>query len=193
MSKAYPNIGFVLLAAGTSSRFGKENKLLHEVNGEAMVRRVVKTLLTAGVGELLVVLGHEADAVREVLGGLGVETVLNPDFGYGMGGSVALGVKRIRELGVDAALLCLSDLPYLEVETVRAVVESFKAKGGERIAYPVAKGMHGHPVCFPKRCFAGLELLVGDRGARGVIRNDLHPVVEVVVADEGCIHDVDFS
>ena len=64
-------VGAVLLAAGASSRMGR-NKMLLPVDGVPMVRRTAERLLAAGVAPLVVVTGHEAERVHEALAGLPV-------------------------------------------------------------------------------------------------------------------------
>ncbi len=191
MSK-YSKIGCVLLAAGTSSRYGVENKLLREVDGEPMVRRVLAALEVDEIDFQVVVLGHESERVLAALEGLNVETVVNSDYARGMGGSLAVGAKRVAELGGDAVLVCLADLPYLRKEDVLRVVTAFRAANCEQIAYPLVAGSRGHPVCFPGRCFDALKSLEGDRGARAVIDGDALPRVEVSGVGKGCIQDLDY-
>ena len=81
-----PKISAVLLAAGASRRLGR-NKLLLEVGGRPVVRRAAAALLGAEVSEVIVVTGHEAEAVRRALGGLDVRLVHNPAFADGQAAS----------------------------------------------------------------------------------------------------------
>ena len=69
----------IVLASGTSRRFGQENKLLLQLDGVPVVRRVTLAYLTAGLDPVLVVLGHEADRLRAVLGDLPIQIIDNPD------------------------------------------------------------------------------------------------------------------
>ncbi len=70
-------IAGILLAAGSATRMG-QNKLLLELGGEPLVRRAARTALEAGLAPLLVVVGHEAERVREALAGLPCRFVENP-------------------------------------------------------------------------------------------------------------------
>lgn len=73
----------VLLAAGTSSRYGDANKLLADADGSPMVRRSARTLLDAGLDPVVVVVGYQADRVRDALSGLPVEFAENPAYESG--------------------------------------------------------------------------------------------------------------
>ena len=84
----------VVLAAGESRRMGKPKQLLPFGDG-TILERVVDTLLAAGVGEVIVVLGHLADRIRLVLGDRPVKIVINEDYREGMLSSVQCGVRAI--------------------------------------------------------------------------------------------------
>ena len=88
-----PKVTAVLLAAGTSTRMGGVNKLLLPVGGMPLVRRSVETLLRASVGEVVVVLGHEAERVRAAVGALPVRCVVNAAYASGMTSSIQAGVR----------------------------------------------------------------------------------------------------
>ncbi|MDQ8186333.1 nucleotidyltransferase family protein [Pelagicoccus sp. SDUM812002] len=189
----YSKIGCVLLAAGTSSRFGAKNKLLSEIDGVPMIRKVLAALQVEEVDFHVVVLGHESELVLTALEGCVVDVVVNPEYARGMGGSLALGAKRIVELGGSCMLVCLADLPHLRKEDVSKVANAFRAEDCEQITYPVVGGQHGHPVCFPGRSLADLGELEGEMGARRVIDQDPLPRVEVSGVGSGCIQDLDHS
>ena len=52
----------IVLAAGTSSRFGRTKQLL-ELAGKTLVQHAVDAAATAGLDEVVVVLGHDAARV----------------------------------------------------------------------------------------------------------------------------------
>ena len=88
-------VSAILLAAGESRRMGDVNKLLLKVEGEAMVRRVARALIDSRADEVVVVLGHQAEAVGQALDGLAVQTVVNADYRDGQMSSMR---ARTREL-----------------------------------------------------------------------------------------------
>lgn len=85
----------LLLAAGTSTRFGEANKLLADVDGQPMARRSAATLLDADLDRVLVVVGYEASAVRDALSGPDVEFVENPAYEAGQATSVRAAVAAL--------------------------------------------------------------------------------------------------
>ncbi len=131
----------IVLAAGSSVRMGR-NKLLLELAGQSVVRRAVSRALTV-LDPVIVVLGHEADRVRQELAGLSCRVVVNPEHGRGMETSVRAGVAAL-PAGADAAVMLLADMPLVTPAMLTALVERFRATGaalvisryGETIAPP---------------------------------------------------------
>ncbi|MEO0323514.1 MAG: NTP transferase domain-containing protein [Myxococcota bacterium] len=186
-------VGAVVLAAGRSSRMGAANKLLAPVDGEAMVRGAVRTVQAAGVAPVVVVTGHEAEALRAALEDFEVELVHNERFAEGMGTSLAAGIRAL-ERRVDAAFVCLGDMPRLRARHLEALRAAYAPREGALLVVPVhGEGKleeRGHPVLFDQRFFPALASLEGDRGARRLL--DEHADVALrVPMDDAVLLDVD--
>ena len=76
-------VSAVVLAAGLSSRMGGPHKLLLDVGGEPMLRRVVRSVLAVDPAEVIVVTGYRAEDIKAALDGLPVRFVHNPAFAEG--------------------------------------------------------------------------------------------------------------
>ena len=133
----------VVLAAGESRRMGRPKQLL-PFGEQTVLERVVDTLLTAGVGEVIVVLGHLADRVRAVLGDRSVKVVVNEAYREGMLSSVKCGVRAISATS-DAVLFALGDQPHIESTVVSEVMHAYRA-GDAGIVIPRYGGKKGHPI-----------------------------------------------
>lgn len=181
----------ILLAAGESSRYGTENKLLESLDGDPVVRRAAESLVEAGIGAVLVVLGHEADQVRQALAGLGCHYVDNPDYEAGQSTSVVAGVRAMFDgsLVPDAVLFALGDMPCVKPETVRRLVGAYQTGHGDAIA-AAYEGQRGNPVIFDAEFLPQLTGISGDRGAREVFENAERAVL-VETGDPGVLADVD--
>ena len=179
----------VILAAGRSTRMGAVNKLLAEVKGVPIVRRVTRTVLDAALDPVVVVLGHDADAVRRALDGLPVRFVVNPEHETGIGSSVRAGVRAVAT--VEGAMIVLGDMPWLAVPDLRALVGAFAPGEGRGICAPVAGGRRGNPVLWGARYFPELRALEGDVGGRRLLAEHAEDVHEVPVAGDGVVADVD--
>lgn len=178
----------ILLAAGTSSRFGEQNKLLVELDGEPLVRHAARSLLAGSVDEVVVIVGYQAGLVRDALSGLDLEIIENPAFAAGQATSVATGIRAVRDR-TDAVLFALGDMPFVSPATVDLLIKAYRAGAGDAVAASVA-GDRGNPVLFDARFFDDLADLDGDIGGREILCE--HPAaVLVATGDPGVRQDID--
>jgi molybdenum cofactor cytidylyltransferase len=146
-------IAGVVLAAGTSSRLGA-NKLLLRLDSEPLVRRVARQAVEAGLAPVIVVLGHEAERVAAVLGGLAVETVLNPAYQAGMHGSMQAGIGRVPG-DCAAAVVVLGDMPLVTATMIEALVERFR-RGMEPLVLSLYGEVQAPPTLYARSLFPAL-------------------------------------
>ena len=137
----------VVLAAGQSSRMGGPNKLLLPFQGEALVRRTVRTVLAAGVQETVVVTGWQSREVMRTVLDLPVTLQLNLLYEDGQMRSVAAGVAALTQ-ATDAILVCPGDLPLLRVEDVHELMDVYLAHPDSSIVIPRHEGERGNPIVF---------------------------------------------
>lgn len=182
-------IGGVLLAAGRSSRMGAHNKLLARFDGEALVHRSARTLVEAGLRDVVAVLGHQAGEVGAALSDTGIRTVENPQFASGIASSLATGIRAL-SAKVDAAIIVLADMPAVSSDDIGKLVEAFRARGGAAIVRATASGQRGNPVILPRSLFAQVEALQGDTGARHIVENSELEVVDIEIGEAARV-DVD--
>src|SRR5262249_11457735 len=107
---ALAHIAVIILAAGRSTRMGAGNKLLADVNGRPMIRHAVEAALASQGKPVLVVIGHQAGAVREALAGLPIGFVDNPCYAAGLSGSLRRGIDAL-PAGCEGALIVLGGMP----------------------------------------------------------------------------------
>jgi molybdenum cofactor cytidylyltransferase len=181
-------IAAIVLAAGRASRMGS-NKLIAELDGEPIVRRTVRAVLGSRARPVIVVTGHEAEAVRGVLAGLDVRIVHNPDFADGMSTSLRAGLTAAG--AVDAALICLGDMPRLRAAHLDAVIDAYRAGEPDEIIVPTCDRKRGNPVLWPGRYFAEIAALTGDVGAKALIDRHAEQVRQVAIDDPAILVDVD--
>ncbi|MBX6370467.1 MAG: NTP transferase domain-containing protein, partial [Rhodospirillales bacterium] len=185
-----PTIAAIVLAAGQSRRMGGPNKLLADVGGKPMVRRSVETALEAGGAPVIVVLGHQREAVAAALDGLPVRFVYNPDFAAGLSTSLKRGLAEVPG-EADAALVCLGDMPFVRAAELRRLAAAFNPTEGRAICVPTRGGKRGNPVLFARRFFAEMQELAGDSGAKHLLGEYPELVAEVEMAGDGVLTDID--
>jgi molybdenum cofactor cytidylyltransferase len=183
----------VLLAAGSSRRYGTDNKLLAKIDGRPLIHHVVAALISAQLHELIVVTGHDAPLLESALRPLGgpLRFVHNPLYDGGMGGSIATGVAALRP-DMKGVLIVQGDMPDVDTPLIATLCQRFINCGTNRIVVPwLGEGRQGNPVLWPQRLFADLTVLTGDQGAKSLIVAEGHAVERVMISDASAATDID--
>lgn len=179
----------LLLAAGESLRMGAFKQLL-PVGGKSFVECCVDALLASLVDEVVVVIGHRADEVRNALGNRPVSFVHNPDYREGMSSSVIAGMRSL-DSDVGAALIALGDQPTVETEVVNAVITAYLSNG-PLIVVPRFGGKNGHPVLLDM--VLKDEVLAIDRelGLKQVVHGHKDETLFLDVKNDSVVKDFDY-
>jgi molybdenum cofactor cytidylyltransferase len=172
-------IAAIVLAAGTSTRMGRQKLTLQMPDGRPLVRVAVEQVLAARLDDTVVVLGGDAEAVSAALAGLPVRTVVNPRYAEGQSTSLRAGLDALR-LGTTAALVALGDQPLPDPGVITRLVAALRTSG-RPIAAPLYRDGRGNPVLFAAELFDELRAVGGDQGGRGVVAHDPGRVAEVPV------------
>lgn len=181
----------VVLAAGRSSRMGRPKAALELPGDTTFLGRLLASLDAAGAAPLVVVTGPDRDAVtgavREPLRAR-VRFVANPEPDRGQLSSMQCGLAAV-ETSAPAAVVALVDVPIVQPDTVRRLVERWAASG-EALVRPSRGARHGHPFVVGRALIDALLAAPSDTTARHVIAPWL-PGLDVEVEDEGPFEDVD--
>ena len=180
----------IVLAAGRSTRMGEANKLLADIGGTAMVRRVVEAVLASRARPVLMVTGHQAADVAAAIAGLDVTPVANPDYATGLSSSLRAGVRSLPE-DCDGVLFVLGDMPRISPEHLDRLIAAFGAEEGAAVIVPVRAGRRGNPVLWPAMYFEELLQLEGDAGARRLFAAHAGAVREIDLGTDAIFVDVD--
>jgi molybdenum cofactor cytidylyltransferase len=179
----------VVLAAGTSNRYGAANKLLAERNGTPIVQQATRTMVESQTGSVTVVVGYEADRVWNCVSNLPVSRRENNRYERGQSTSVHEGIAAARAQDADAVVLSLGDMPDIDVESVDALIEAYERDAGDALAL-AHDCMRGNPVLFDASHFEALRNISGDIGGRDVLRSAQDGLL-VEVSDPGVTRDID--
>jgi molybdenum cofactor cytidylyltransferase len=178
----------ILLAAGRSKRMGKLKQLM-PLGESTIIERAIDNLSSSAVDEVIVVLGHKAEEIKEAISAKPAKIALNPNYGEGMSTSIIAGLKLV-DPRAEAVMLALGDLPLVDSQTINHLIDEFR-KSDKGIALPAYKGKRGHPVILAIRYQPELLELKGDIGAREIIKRHPKDVLEVAVDSGGVISDID--
>ncbi len=178
-------IAGLLLAAGRSSRMGFQ-KLLFEHRGRPLVAHALGALLGSSVGRVVVVTGSDAAGVTAALApDERVSFVHNPGYAGGLSTSLRVGLDAVGD--ADGVVVMLGDMPFVTAAHIDALIA---AEAGT-IRIPVAGGVRGNPVLWPRRYFDEIRALSGDQGARGLLTRHAGDVRLVRTAGTGVLTDID--
>ncbi|MCX4904234.1 NTP transferase domain-containing protein [Streptomyces sp. NBC_00878] len=190
MTENNEQVAGLLLAAGGGRRLGGRPKALLTHRGHPLVEHAVGTLRAGGCARIHVVLGAEAEAVRERAVLPGCVLVDNPDWTRGMGSSLRAGLESLAGTGVRAVLVSLVDQPGIGPEAVARVRAAYSSD--ESLASAAYDGKRGHPVLFGARHWAGIAATAtGDRGARAYLKAHEDEIALVECGDVAQPYDID--
>ena len=176
----------ILLAAGSSRRFGGDKLLATLPDGTPVGVAALRAMRAALPGVIAVVRPHD-EKLAALFAAHGARVVHCARADEGMGASLACGV----DASADAAgwVVALADMPWIATATIRAVADAIAA--GASLAAPFCRGERGHPVGFAASHRASLQALGGDEGARAIVAGAGTALVRVDVDDAGVLRDVD--
>jgi molybdenum cofactor cytidylyltransferase len=184
-------IPVIVLAAGRSSRMGRAKATLPLAGDGTFLTRIVRTFLEAGVDDVVVVVGHEADAVVSAFpADLPARFVENREYDRGQLSSLVAGLGVVDRPGVAAALVTLVDVPLVSAATVRAVIECYRHTHAP-VVRPTSGARHGHPLLIDRSLFGELRAADPTSGAKAIVRAHASPEGDIAVADEGAFIDID--
>jgi molybdenum cofactor cytidylyltransferase len=169
-------IGAIILAAGSSSRMGQSKQML-PVHGQPLLTNAVKAVLDSGISRVVVVLGANEKAHRDILSQEKVNITLNTDWELGMGNSIRAGLHSILSTYPDLSgvVILVCDQPLLTSEIISGIIERYHETAKPVIA-SFYQGTSGVPVFFSQAYFEKLRNLPDDQGAKKLILQNLSDV-----------------
>lgn len=181
MSEAF-SCALLVLAAGGSRRMGRPKQLL-PVDGQPLLRHVVKTVLSAPVSPVIVVLGARAAEIAPCLDGLAVQVATNEHWAEGMGSSLRAGLLALTaHRPVPAGvIIVLADQPDFSARHLADLLETHRTTGKPVVA-SAADGVLRPPALFAAAWFPRLLELRGDAGARALLQAQPESVATVPLA-----------
>ncbi|MCY0150388.1 nucleotidyltransferase family protein [Hoeflea sp. G2-23] len=179
----------IVLAAGLSRRMGAVNKLLIDINGAAMIRNTVSACAAVCDAPVTVVTGHQAAVIEQVLAGLNVRFIHNPDYASGQASSVVSGLNAVPE--ARTTLVVLGDQPLLDNEALRQLLAAHRASDETRITIPVNGTDRGNPLVIPLALKASLLSDKTNPGCRKFTRNNPDKVNQVAFDNPAYFTDLD--
>ena len=153
----------IILAAGSSSRFGSPKQLL-PWRGTSVLNSVVDVAIQTGLSPVIIVLGANADLIEpELLDGCFV--VRNDKWSLGQSSSIRVGLAELPE-DTEGVLILLGDQPQINPHFCGSIIH--KGLDSGKITIPYVNDRRANPVFFPKHTVDRLGEVTGDRGGRAI-------------------------
>ena len=161
----------ILLAAGSSKRYGTENKLSALINGKPIINHILDVLLkTFHHNEIIVVVGHDFQNIINLIDNSKINYVKNQNYKNGIGTSISSAMKKI-DPNTDGVMIIPGDMPFITIEDLIKLEKKFWELKCTKVVCPKHNGIIGNPVLLPKSYFKILESLNDDIGAKSYIKN----------------------
>lgn len=182
-------ISAIILAAGESKRMGQPKMLLPW--GETTVLgRVISTFRSAGIDDLVVVVGGTRKPVDEIVKQNGARSVFNKDFAKGeMLLSLQRGI-RAQFPQAQATLIGLGDQPQIQEGTVRLICETFE-KSKSRLIVPSFQMRRGHPWLIERALWNDLLDMSPGQSPRDFLNQHAPEIEYVQVETSSILADLD--
>ena len=181
----------VVLAAGLSRRMENKNKLLLPYRGKTIIEITVGHILSAGIDDIVVVTGRDAEQVSALLQPLPLRLVHNPRFAEGLTGSIQTGVAAARG---DGYMICLADMVQLEAAEYRLLADAFGRRlqdDPDCICVPVHQGRKGNPVIFSGKYRGLIAAHTDQEGCKAIVQAHAAQVHRVEMPTDHILRDLD--
>lgn len=179
-------IGAVIVAAGMSKRM-QQFKQLMKVGDMTFAERVVLNFRRAGVRDIVMVTGYQADEVEKSLSSLGIVFLRNEDYATTqMFDSAKIGLSYLKDR-VDRVFFCPVDVPFFLDDTVK-----LELTRKEEVVFPICHNRIGHPILFNAKLIPAILDYKGERGLKGALDSfGTQTTCYLPVPDEGATMDAD--
>lgn len=179
------NIAAILLAAGTSQRFGSDDKLLAHLAGEPLALHAARRIVELAPRRRIAVCRDDDGKLARLLAAHGFEIVANPHTEHGLSRSLACGIAEAARGPDVAAMVCLADMPFVGTGHLRKLIARF-----DPVEAPVVASTNGDatmpPALFARALFETLRSGEGDHGGKALLAG-----AALVPAPAGELVDID--
>ena len=153
-----------------------------------VIESCIGSLRAGGVQDVIVVLGHRAEDVRQQLKSDAVTFAVNANPDSEMSVSIQLGLTSVSS-AAEAILITPVDHPAVPPSIIRSLIE--KWRGGVKLIQPEYRGRGGHPVLIDLSYLDELMTLDEQSGLRGFFNSHRQEVLRLPVESPFVARDMD--
>ena len=183
--------GAVIVAAGMSTRM-KQFKQLMKIGEMSIAERVIVNFRRAGVEDIAMVTGFNAEQLEKSLRGFDIHFIRNGNYASTqMFDSARLGLEYLNGR-CDRVFFCPVDVPFFTDQTVTEEIALMDADPALKVIVPQCGGRDGHPLLLDGGILPAILAHNGERGMKGAYESlPAGSVVRITVEDEGAVTDAD--
>ncbi|HSW35469.1 MAG TPA: selenium cofactor biosynthesis protein YqeC [Candidatus Limnocylindrales bacterium] len=159
-------VSCVVLAAGTASRMGGQDKLALTLQGKTILEHTLEGISEAGIEDIIVVTRPNSTWPQRI-GDAQYKFRENPHYKAGLASSLKAGLATV-DSRAQGVIFALADQPLIPAQVYRELIENYR-HNLKMLTCPVFRGKRGNPTLFDRRTWPLLMQLTGDRGGRQIM------------------------
>jgi len=179
----------LVVVAGLSSRMDQFKPLL-PLGEKKIIERVIETLLSSGIENIVLVTGYRAKDIEQLLSSQPITFIRNEKYAdTQMFDSVKLGLKELS--GKCHRFFFLpGDIPLFRQHTLSVLSDAMRDQDA-CLSVPVYSGKRGHPVLIAEEAIGQILTYEGESGLKGALAELYGTKLELDVPDPAILMDAD--
>ena len=180
-----------ILAAGTSKRTGKINKLTKKYKNKPLIEHTIENYLDSKIDSNNIITGFESDKINKIALKFNLITFYNKDFSKGILSSIKVAINNINKK-TTGVIIGLGDMPLVKANDLNLLIDKFIITECKEICIPESYKKIGNPIIFPvkilKMILRDIDTENRDTGLKSIIKK-YNPIT--VKASRGVLKDFD--
>ena len=182
------DIGAIILAAGNSSRFGDENKLLAKFGEKTVIETTINNIAKLFKKDEITIVLRNKSKLPNFLKFLPYKLTIVLQENFGISESIKQGLNNF--ITKDGVIICLGDMPGVSASTYSKIRNSL-IEQEDKIIVPLYKGTKGNPIGIPKKFYGILKKISGDKGFKQLFSQLKKNISFIEIDDRYILKDID--
>lgn len=186
--KSNLDIGAIILAAGNSSRFGDENKLLAKFGEKTVIETTINNIAKLFKKDEITIVLRNKSQLPNFLKFLPYKLTIVSKENFGISDSIKQGLNNF--ITKDGVIICLGDMPGVSASTYSKIRNSL-IEQEDKIIVPLYKGKKGNPIGIPRKFYGKLKKISGDEGFKQLFSQLKKNINFIEIDDRYILKDID--
>jgi len=182
------DIGAIILAAGNSSRFGDENKLLAKFGEKTVIETTINNIAKLFKKDEITIVLRNKSKLPNFLKFLPYKLTIVLQENFGISESIKQGLNNF--ITKDGVIICLGDMPGVSASTYSKIRNSLSEQE-DKIIVPLYKGKKGNPIGIPRKFYGKLKKISGDEGFKQLFSQLKKNINFIEIDDRYILKDID--